>query len=128
MRAPDNGIPKELIDKAQAIAVFPGVLKAAFIFGGREGKGVISRRTAQGWTTPAFFNLGEIQIWPVLGVTIIALLLFWAGALVFAYVADDLSPAPRGRAECAGPKALLRICKDFEQDCDPCFSITPHEA
>ena len=40
MGAPDNAIPKELIDKAQAIAVFPGVLKAAFIFGGtrREGR------------------------------------------------------------------------------------------
>ena len=58
MGAPDNAIPKELVDKAQAIAVFPGVLKAAFIFGGREGKGVISRRTAGGWTTPAFFKLG----------------------------------------------------------------------
>jgi lipid-binding SYLF domain-containing protein len=58
MGAADKSIPKELIDKAQAIAVFPGVLKAAFIFGGREGKGVISRRTADGWTTPAFFNLG----------------------------------------------------------------------
>jgi lipid-binding SYLF domain-containing protein len=58
MGAADNGIPKELVDKAQAIAVFPGVLKAAFIFGGREGKGVISRRTDAGWTTPAFFNLG----------------------------------------------------------------------
>lgn len=58
MGAPDNSIPKELIDKAQAIAVFPSVLKAAFVFGGREGKGVISRRTDAGWTTPAFFNLG----------------------------------------------------------------------
>ena len=58
MGAPDNAIPKELIEKAQAIAVFPSVLKAAFIFGGREGKGVISRRTANGWTAPAFFNLG----------------------------------------------------------------------
>src|SRR5258705_11227080 len=58
MGAPDNGIPKELIDKAQAIAVFPSVVKAAFIFGWREGKGGIRRRTAQGWTTPAFFNLG----------------------------------------------------------------------
>ena len=58
MGAADNAIPKELVDKAQAIAVFPSVLKAAFIFGGREGKGVISRRTAGGWTTPAFFNLG----------------------------------------------------------------------
>lgn len=58
MGAPDKAIPKELVDKAQAIAVFPGVVKAAFIFGGTEGKGVISRRTAQGWSTPAFFNLG----------------------------------------------------------------------
>jgi lipid-binding SYLF domain-containing protein len=58
MGAPDSAIPKELLDKAQAIAVFPGVLKAAFIVGGTEGKGVISRRTAQGWSTPAFFNLG----------------------------------------------------------------------
>lgn len=58
MQAPDNAIPKELVEKAQAIAVFPGVLKAAFILGGTEGKGVISRRTPQGWSTPAFFNLG----------------------------------------------------------------------
>jgi lipid-binding SYLF domain-containing protein len=57
MGAPDNAIPKELVDKAQAIAVFPGVLKAAFIVGGRQGKGVISRRTPAGWSAPAFFNL-----------------------------------------------------------------------
>src|SRR6266850_866200 len=58
MGAPDKGIPRELVEKAQAIAVFPSVLKAAFIFGGTEGKGVISRRTAHGWSTPAFLNLG----------------------------------------------------------------------
>ena len=40
MGASDHAIPKELVDKAQAIAVFPGVLKAAFIVGGREGNGV----------------------------------------------------------------------------------------
>jgi lipid-binding SYLF domain-containing protein len=34
------------------------VFKAAFIFGGREGKGVISRRTPAGWSAPAFFKLG----------------------------------------------------------------------
>ncbi len=58
VRVPDKAIPKELIDRAEAIAVFPGVLKAAFIFGGRGGDGVISRRTASGWSAPAFFNLG----------------------------------------------------------------------
>jgi lipid-binding SYLF domain-containing protein len=58
MAVPDKAIPKELLDKAEAIAVFPGVVKAAFIVGGRGGQGVISRRTANGWDAPAFFNLG----------------------------------------------------------------------
>jgi lipid-binding SYLF domain-containing protein len=51
-------IPRELLDKAEAIAVFPGVVKAAFIVGGRGGQGVISRRVPGGWSAPAFFNLG----------------------------------------------------------------------
>jgi len=57
MNVRDKAIPKELLDKAEAIAVFPDVLKAAFIFGGKGGQGLISRRTANGWTAPAFFNL-----------------------------------------------------------------------
>lgn len=57
MNVRDKAIPKELLDKAEAIAVFPGVLKAAFIFGGKGGQGVISRRTPNGWSAPAFFNL-----------------------------------------------------------------------
>jgi lipid-binding SYLF domain-containing protein len=58
LSAPDGGIPKELLDKAEAVAVFPGVIRAAFIVGGRGGDGVVSRRTAGGWSAPAFFNLG----------------------------------------------------------------------
>lgn len=57
MNVRDKAIPQELLDKAEAIAVFPGVVKAAFIFGGRGGQGVISRRTRNGWSAPAFFNL-----------------------------------------------------------------------
>lgn len=58
MSAPDRAIPRELLQRAEAIAVFPGVLQAAFVVGGRGGDGVISRRTATGWSAPAFFNLG----------------------------------------------------------------------
>lgn len=58
MNVRDKAIPKELLDKSEAIAVFPGVIKAAFIIGGRGGQGVISRRTRYGWSEPAFFNLG----------------------------------------------------------------------
>ena len=57
MNVRERAIPKELLDKAEAIAVFPGVIKAAFIFGGKGGQGVISRRTRNGWSAPAFFNL-----------------------------------------------------------------------
>lgn len=58
MAAPDKGIPRDLIRKAKAVVVFPGVVHAAFIVGGRGGQGVISKRTGNGWSTPAFFNIG----------------------------------------------------------------------
>ena len=58
MNVRDKAIPKEWLDKAEAIAVFPGVVKAAFIVGGNGGQGVISRRTRNGWSAPGFFNLG----------------------------------------------------------------------
>jgi lipid-binding SYLF domain-containing protein len=57
MNARDNAIPKELIDKAEAVAVFPGVLKAGFVVGGRGGSGLISRRLKGGWSAPAFFTM-----------------------------------------------------------------------
>jgi lipid-binding SYLF domain-containing protein len=57
MGARDNAIPKELIDKAEAVAVFPGVLKAGFVVGGRGGSGLISRRVRGGWSAPAFFTM-----------------------------------------------------------------------
>ncbi len=57
MNVPDRPIPRKLLDNARAIAVFPGVIKAGFIIGGRAGDGVISRRVKGGWSAPAFFNL-----------------------------------------------------------------------
>ena len=57
MNTPDQAIPQKLLDKAEAVAVFPGVIKAGFILGGRAGDGVICRRTRGGWSAPAFFNL-----------------------------------------------------------------------
>jgi SH3 domain-containing YSC84-like protein 1 len=58
MRAPDQSIPRDLLDRAEAVAIFPGLVNAAFIFGGRGGVGLISRRTSTGWSGPAFFKLG----------------------------------------------------------------------
>jgi SH3 domain-containing YSC84-like protein 1 len=67
MNVKDKAIPKELLDTAEAIAVFPGVLKGAFVIGGRTGQGVISRRVKGGWSAPAFFNLGGGSFGPQIG-------------------------------------------------------------
>src|SRR5207253_4404914 len=58
MSTPDHAIPRELLEKAEAVAVFPGLIKAAFIIGGQGGSGVISRREPQGWSAPVFFHAG----------------------------------------------------------------------
>ena len=67
MNVKDQAIPKELLDTAEAIAVFPGVTKAAFVVGVRGGQGVISRRVKGGWSAPAFFNIGGGSFGPQIG-------------------------------------------------------------
>ena len=67
MNVKDKAIPKEMLDTAEAIAVFPGVIKAAFVIGGRGGQGVISRRVKGGWSAPAFFNIGGGSFGPQIG-------------------------------------------------------------
>jgi len=56
---PDSGLPKELIDKAEAVAVFPKVEKQTALFSQvTHGYGVISARVEDGWTKPAFYAFG----------------------------------------------------------------------
>lgn len=59
MEAPDKGIPQYIIDRAEAIAVFPSVIKAGFIIGGRHGDGLVSIRDPQTreWQPPIFLSL-----------------------------------------------------------------------
>src|SRR5262249_53284501 len=59
MSASDQGIPQQLLDRAQCVAVFPSVKKGGFIFGGQYGKGLIScRREGGSWGSPAYFTIG----------------------------------------------------------------------
>lgn len=39
MGAPDKEIPREILDGAECVAVFPSVLKAGLIVGGQGGRG-----------------------------------------------------------------------------------------
>ncbi|MEO6334197.1 MAG: lipid-binding SYLF domain-containing protein [Pyrinomonadaceae bacterium] len=57
MRINDRSIPRDLLDKAKAVVVFPGAIKGAFIIGGQGGKGLAVRRIGRGWSAPAFLNM-----------------------------------------------------------------------
>ena len=60
--APDGGIPESIWERARCVAVMPGVKKAAFILGGEAGSGVVSCRTAHGWSVPVFVKLEQESV------------------------------------------------------------------
>jgi lipid-binding SYLF domain-containing protein len=57
LSAPDKGVPEAIIEKAQAIVVIPSTVKGALIIGAQRGKGVMSVKSAAGWSAPAFVTL-----------------------------------------------------------------------
>lgn len=55
MNAPDKGIPADLLAGAHCIVIVPELKTAAFVLGGKYGKGYLSCRSAAhtGWSAPA---------------------------------------------------------------------------
>jgi lipid-binding SYLF domain-containing protein len=55
MDAPDKGIPRDLLANAHCIVIVPDLKTAAFMVGGKYGKGYLSCRNkdAAGWSAPA---------------------------------------------------------------------------
>jgi len=59
MKAPDRAVPSSVLEKAEAIAIFPSTIKGGFIVAGHRGRGVLSVRDRQSgaWSPPAFLTL-----------------------------------------------------------------------
>ncbi len=62
MNTPDQGIPQDLLESAKCIAIIPGEVKFAFVFGGSYGSGLETCRTGHGWSAPMFvaFDSGSV--------------------------------------------------------------------
>jgi lipid-binding SYLF domain-containing protein len=117
MNVADRAIPQGLLDRAQAIAVFPSVIKAGFIVGGRGGHGVISRRVKGGWSAPAFFDLGGGSIGLQIGASKTDfILLFMNDDAIAGLLKDKFEiggegsavAGPVGRTAAASTDALLK--------------------
>ncbi len=66
----DKRVPNELLERAEAIAVIPHMIKGAFGIGGRYGKGVVSQRLENGrWSPPAFIEIGGGSFGAQIGAT-----------------------------------------------------------
>jgi lipid-binding SYLF domain-containing protein len=57
-----RSIPRSLLQRAEAVAVFTNVKKGGFIVGGTSGDGVISRRTGASWSPPVYYDMGGADI------------------------------------------------------------------
>jgi lipid-binding SYLF domain-containing protein len=55
--SPDKGIPQDLWNRAACVMVIPSLKKAAFVFGGEYGKGLMSCRRGTEWSAPLFMRL-----------------------------------------------------------------------
>lgn len=55
LKADDKGIPQELLDNSMCAIIVPGMKKAAFLIGGKFGRGFMSCRNDNGigWKAPA---------------------------------------------------------------------------
>ena len=77
LNTPDEHIPKDLFAQAQAIIIFPTMLKGGFMFAVRGGKGVASVRSKETgkWGPPAFLYTTGLSFGLQIGVEAVDLIL-----------------------------------------------------
>jgi lipid-binding SYLF domain-containing protein len=118
MGIPEEGIPNELMEKAYAIAVIPGVKKGAFGIGGEWGKGLVSQRRENGaWGAPSFIKIAGGNIGFQIGVSSTDVVLVFTSKDGFQGLLDGkvklgadaaVAAGPVGRKAQAGTDVLLK--------------------
>lgn len=120
VNAPDGGIPEDLIDRAECVAVIPGVKRAAFGIGGRYGRGLVVCRRNQGqgaWGAPSMLSLGGGSFgFQIGGQSTDVLMLFMTHDSMRHLLNDELTlgadasvaAGPKGRAIAVETSATLR--------------------
>jgi lipid-binding SYLF domain-containing protein len=118
MQIPEEGIPNDLMARAEAVAVFPHVVKGAFGIGGEYGKGLVSRRMENGrWSTPSYLKIGGGSFGLQLGVQATDLVLIFTSRDGFKGLLDGkvklgvdagVAAGPVGRNAQASTDVLLK--------------------
>jgi lipid-binding SYLF domain-containing protein len=59
VRGVQSAIPADYWQRARCVVVFPELKNTEFVVGGKYGKGVMSCRTGDRWSAPAFVEMGK---------------------------------------------------------------------
>lgn len=103
-KTPESGIPNDLLNHADAIAVIPNVVKAALGVGGRHGKGLVARRLPNStWGAPAFIEVSGGSIGLQLGVSVTDVILVFTNDDGLKGLLDDKVELGGDAGVAAGP-------------------------
>src|SRR4030095_9342583 len=103
MSNPAKSIPRSLLRRAMAIAVFTNVKKGGFIIGGTGGDGVIARRTGKTWGPPVFYDIGGADIGLQIGAKKSDFILVFMSESAMNDLLDDELELTAGIGAAAGP-------------------------
>ena len=103
-KTPESGIPQDLLNHADAIAVVPNVVKAALGVGGRHGKGIVARRLPNSeWGAPAFIEISGGSFGLQIGVSVTDVILVFTNDDGLKGLMDDKVELVGDAGVAAGP-------------------------
>jgi lipid-binding SYLF domain-containing protein len=101
---PEEGIPPALLSRAEAIAVIPGFWNAAWVIGGRHGKGVIMvRKGPKDWSYPSFISMTGGSVGFQIGVQKADIILVFKDKKSVKTIAEGKFTLGAGASVVAGP-------------------------
>ena len=102
---PDNAIPKNLLEGAEAIVVIPALVKGGFVIGAKHGKGIVSvrDRATNSWSAPAFVDMTGGSIGWQIGVESVDLVLLVMNKDGVSQLLDDRFTVGGSLGVTAGP-------------------------
>jgi len=114
MAKPDERIPKALLTKAVAVAVITEMKTVGFLIeGGGSGRGVITRRFANGkWSPPAYIHMSALSIGPQLNARSFNVILLFMNDKSADWLLDKKGILfDRAKAPVAGPIGEIKIAQ-----------------
>jgi len=111
MAKPDERIPKALLTKAVAVAVINDMKTIGFLIeGGGSGRGVVTRRFANGkWSPPAYIHMAALSIGPQLNARSFNVILLFMNDKSADWLLEKKAVVfDRAKAPVAGPIGEIR--------------------